>query len=120
MRKKHIARTSLSHLLRRVLWCAVLAIVVAICAIVAIYQFTAAGFLALEAQYGALEAKLFIGALYIGLGLVAGAGYWALRNIGTGVDKPSTPASQRKLKGVMLAEAVMLGFALARKATRAS
>ncbi len=120
MRKKHIARTSLSHLLRRVLWRVVLAIVIAICAIVAIYQFTAAGYLALEAQYGALEAKLFIGALYIGIGVVAGAGFWALRNIGTGVDSPSTPASQRKLKGVMLAEAVMLGFALARKATRAS
>jgi hypothetical protein len=120
MRKKHIARASLSHLLRRVLWRAVLAMVVAVCAIVAIYQFTAAGYLALEAQYGTLEAKLFIGALYIGLGLLAGAGFWALRNIRTGVDMPSTPASQRKLKTIMLAEAVMLGFALARKATRAS
>ncbi len=120
MRKKHAARASLSHLLHRVLWRALLAIVVAICAIVAICQFTAAGYLALEAQYGALQAKLFIGALYIGIGLIAGAGIWALRNIGTGVAAPSTPASRRKLKGVMLAEAVMLGFALARKATRAS
>ena len=119
MRQKHIVRTALSHLLRRVLWRTLLAIVIAICAIIAIYQFTVAGSLALEAQYGALQAKLFIGALYIGIGLVAWAGLWALRSPQAVDGMPPTLASQRKLKGVMLAEAVMLGFALARKATRA-
>jgi hypothetical protein len=119
MRQKHIVQTALNHLLRRVLWRALLAIVIAICAIIAIYQFTVAGSLALEAQYGAPQAKLFIGALYIGIGLVAWAGLWALRSPRTVDDMPPTLASQRKLKGVMLAEAVMLGFALARKATRA-
>lgn len=119
MRQKHIVRTALTHLLRRVLWRVLLAILMAICAIVAIYQFTVAGSLALEAQFGALQAKLFIGALYIGIGLVAWAGLWAMRSSSTNNGMPPTLASQRKLKGVMLAEAIVLGFALARKATRA-
>lgn len=119
MRLDHIAGMAFNQLLGRLLRRAALAIVIAVCALVALYHFTAAGSIALQAQYGLLNATLIIGGIYSALALGGAAVLWATRSK---PDAPATPAlaGQREMQLVMLVEAVMLGYALARKTPRAS
>ena len=117
MRIEHIvagvAEQMAGHLLRR----ALLAVVIGALAIVAIYHVTCAGMLALEAQYSTLVADLIGGAIY---GTLARAGCigWRLQGRVARSSEP-TLAHTRELQLVMLVEAAMLGYALARKGGQA-
>jgi hypothetical protein len=100
--------------LRRTLVAAIFGLFV----LIAIYQFTVAGTVALEMQYGPLYAHLLVGLLYSTLALIAVVVLWAMRprRIETRTPALSEP---RQMQLVMLVEAVMLGYALARKSGRA-
>ncbi len=93
---------------------------IALCALVAIYQFTIAGSLVVQEHYGTVEAHLFVGAVYAFLGLVGAVTIWAKRNRPARAAMPAALAGQREMQLVMLVEAVMLGYTLARKAHRTS
>lgn len=119
MRLEHMVTAAVGHLLGRVMRRAILAILMAVLAVVALYQFTIAGTFALEGPYGVVNARLIVGGIYAALALIAGLTLWILRNK---TAAPATPAlaSQREMQMAMLVEAVMVGYALARKGERVS
>jgi hypothetical protein len=119
MRLEHIVTAAVEHLLARLLRRALLAILIAGLAIVAIYHFTIAGTLGLETQYSALQARLIIGGIYTAFALVVGAVLWSMRSKVTGAGAAAL-APQREMQLAMLVEAVMVGYALARKGERVS
>jgi type VI protein secretion system component VasK len=114
MQLEHIAQRILSRIFRR----ALLALFVAIFAVSAIYYFTAAGSIALETEYGLLHARLIVGGIYTLLAVTC-AIWWAVQGK-TAKSSAPTLSSQRQTQIAMLIEAAMLGYALARKGTRAS
>ena len=109
--------TAADRLLGRMLRRAVVVVVMGVCAIVALYHFTIAGHIALTGQFGDLDARLIIGAVYAAMSLILLVISWAMRAKSDGSATPalSKPAEMRL---VMLVEAVMLGYALARKGER--
>ena len=117
MRIEHIVAGVADELAGRLLRRALSALAITALTIVSIYQFTCAGSLALQAQYGALNAYLIVAAIYAALAL-AGCLWWAMQDRRV---KSSTPAvgQTRELQMIMLVEAAMLGYALARKGERA-
>jgi hypothetical protein len=114
MQLENIVRRLFSHIFRR----ALLVLLVAIFAVVAIYYFTVAGSIALETQYGLLHAHLIVGGTYAALA-IAVAIWWAVEGKTANSSAPVL-SGQRDMQMAMLVEAVMLGYALARKGTRAS
>jgi uncharacterized membrane protein YhaH (DUF805 family) len=116
---ERIAAAAVERLLGRILRRAMLAMIIAVLAIVAIYQFTVAGTLALDAHYGAPQAHLIIGAIYAVITLVIAAVLWATRLKPAAADASPALSQPRELQMAMLVEAVMLGYALARKGERA-
>jgi hypothetical protein len=120
MRIDHIAGLAYDRLIGRIVRRAALMVAIALCALVAIYQFTVAGSLVVQEHYGNVEAHLFVGAVYTFLGLVGAATIWAMRNRPARAATPAAFAGQREMQLVMLVEAVMLGYTLARKAHRTS
>jgi hypothetical protein len=114
MRLEKIAQRVFSRIFRR----ALLALLVAIFAVVAIYDFTAAGSIALETEYGLLHARLIVGGIYAALA-IACAIWWAVQGKTANSSAPAV-SSQREMQIAMLVEAMMLGYALARKGTRVS
>jgi len=114
MRLEKIVQRVFSRIFRR----ALLALLVAVFAVVAIYYFTAAGSIALETEYGLLHARLIVGGIYAALAIGCTI-WWAVQGK---TAKSSAPAvsGQRETQIAMLVEAVMLGYALARKGTRTS
>jgi|SRR5690349_8011776 len=115
MRPKHTAGIFLNRLIRRLLWRVALLLLIAASAIVAIYQFTTAGSLALEAHYDVIHARLAVGAIYAGLVLLGFAVLWALRPRQAESGPQAELVNQREVRLVMLLEALMLGYTLARK-----
>ncbi|MCK9919106.1 hypothetical protein MXD81_59260 [Microbacteriaceae bacterium K1510] len=114
MRLDQIAATAMNQLVGRIIRRAAAAAVMAIFVLVALYQFTVAGTIALEMQHGALNAHLIVAGIYIVLALAAFAAFWMMR------PKPATDGTPalsqpREMQLIMLVEAVMLGYALARK-----
>jgi hypothetical protein len=120
MRIDHIASMAYDRLVGRIVRRAALMAAIALCALVAIYQFTIAGSLVVQEHYGTVEAHLFVGAVYAVLGLVGATTIWAMRNRPARAAMPAALAGQREMQLVMLVEAVMLGYTLARKAHRTS
>jgi hypothetical protein len=118
MRLDQIATATLGHLLGRLLWRALIAAMMAIVAIVAIYQFSVAGTLELADRYGEVNAHLIVGAIYAVLGLAAFVTLWTMRSRNTSDSTPAL-AQGREMQIAMLVEAVMLGYTLARKSGRA-
>ena len=112
------AAVALDRLLGRILRRALVVVVMGVCAMSALYHFTIAGNIALIGQFGDLNARLIIGAVYAAMALISLMIFWAMRNKSTVSAAPtlSKPAEQQV---VMLVEAVMLGYALARKGQRA-
>ncbi|MGH6683793.1 MAG: hypothetical protein ACRECA_07695 [Pseudolabrys sp.] len=118
MRLDHIVEAAIGHVIGRLVWLAALALFFALCVVIALYHFTIAGTIALEAQFGALYARLIIGAIYAALALVAFAIFWlrSRRPRLAGASKALSSPQQAQL--IMLVEAVMLGYQLARKGAR--
>ena len=114
MRLEKIAQRVFSRIFRR----ALLALLVAVFAVVAIYYFTAAGSIALETEYGLLHARLIVGGIYAALA-IACAIWWAVQGK-TAMSSVPALGGKRDMQIAMLIEAVMLGYALARKGPRAS
>src|SRR5580704_4622956 len=84
MRLEQIAGIAFDHIFGRILRRALLAGVIAALAAAAIYHFTVAGTLTLEAQYGALHAQLIVAAIYTAFALISYAILWAMRNRSAG------------------------------------
>ena len=115
----NIAAAATDHLVGRLLRRALLLVLLAGCAIVAIYHFTAAGTVALEGLYGALYTQLIVGGIFTVLALLALVILWAM---GRKAAKPSEPvvAVPREMQMAMLLEAAMLGYGMAKKKERAN
>ncbi len=118
MRLENIAGFAFDHIVGRFFRRMLIALAVAVFSIVAIYYFTAAGTIALDAQYGAVYACVIMGAIYAAVAAVL-AIWWAVRGNTAGSSPPALN-TQRNMQIAMLVEAVMLGYALARKGTRVS
>ena len=114
MRLDQIATATLGHLLGRLLWRALIAAMMAIVAIVAIYQFSVAGTLELTERYGPVHAHLIVGTIYAVLALGCFIALWVMRARTTETSTPAL-AQGREMQIAMLIEAVMLGYTLARK-----
>jgi hypothetical protein len=108
--------STIGRMLRR----AVLITAIAVCTCVAVYQFTVAEALALAAQFGVVEAHLIVGAIYAFACLVGLSAVSATRNRPSRVAAPATLANQREMQLIMLVEAVMLGYTLARRVHRST
>jgi hypothetical protein len=119
MRLENIVGLAFDHLFGRILRRALIAFAVAAFGLVAIYYFTAAGTIALEAQYGMLNARIIMGAIYAAVTIAFAIWWWAVRGNTAGSSAPAL-STERDMQITMLVEAVMLGYALARKGTRAS
>jgi len=118
MRLDQIVVAAADHVVGRLLRRVPLMLVMAACAIVALYHFTVAGNMSLAEQYGDLYAQLIVGGIYAALALILFGVAWAMK--GRPARVPSAPAlaSQREMQIVMLVEAVMLGYTLAKKHQR--
>lgn len=115
MRFERIAGIFLDRLMFRLLWRVALMLLVIASALVAIYQFTIAGSLALEMHYDVIRARLVVGAIYAGFVLIGLAVLWALRQRRAEPRPQPRLVHQREARLVMLLEALMLGYTLARK-----
>jgi hypothetical protein len=118
MRLENIAGLAFDHIFGRILRRALLALFIAAAAVVALYYFTAAGSLSLEMHFGALHALLIVGAVYGAAAVMAYAVWWTMRRKTASANAPVL-SGQRDMQIAMLVEAVMLGYALARKGDRA-
>jgi type VI protein secretion system component VasK len=118
MRLENIIATATDYLIGRLLRRALVVVVMGVCAMIALYHFTIAGNIALAGQFGDLNARLIIGAVYAAMALISLVIFWAMRSKPAGSATPvlSKPA---EIQLVMLVEAVMLGYTLARKGERA-
>jgi type VI protein secretion system component VasK len=117
MRIEHLVEAAVGHLFGRLMRSALVALAVAALGIVAIYYFTAAGTIALDAQYGVLHTRVIVGAIYAAA-TIACAIWWAMRRRPASSSAPAL-SGQRDMQIAMLVEAVMLGYALAQKGDRA-
>lgn len=113
---EHITEMAVERVFGRLIRRVLMAIAVGVFGIVAIYYFTVAGTIALEGQYGELYARLVVGAIYTAIAIAITLA------INGRAAKSSTSALShpREMQIAMLIEAVMLGYSLARKGTRAS
>ncbi|HZP74865.1 MAG TPA: hypothetical protein VFB45_01865 [Pseudolabrys sp.] len=120
MRINHIAEMAFEQLFGRLLRRAIGVALVALFALIALYHFTVAGTLALEAQYGLLTARLIVAVIYTLAALVTLLVLWSTRNgklAGRSNDLglASTRGAQNT-QLAMLVEAVLIGYSLARRA----
>lgn len=116
MRIDQVAGAVAEQLIGRMVRRLVLAVAVGFFLLVALYHFTVAGTIALEQQYGALYAQLIVGAIYVAVAAVCIIWRFTLAR----ASSAPALAQQRELQLVMLVEAAMLGYTLARKGERAS
>ena len=114
MRLDHLAISAIEQVAGRVLRRLLIVLLAAVLTLVAISYFVSAGEIELVTRFGAVNAQLIMGALFTGAALIALVIFWAM---GAKRARTSTPvlSGQREMQLVMLAEAVMLGYALARK-----
>ena len=109
-----IAEIVFSYLFGRALRRAMLVALIGVFTFTAIYHFTIAGTLALEAQYGLLYARLIVGAAYSAAALVTTIILWAMRTKRSN-EKQVVAAAPRNAQIAMLIEAGMLGYTFGRK-----
>jgi hypothetical protein len=116
MRLSHVTEFAMNHLFSKLKRRTIVAAVLVLFTLVAVYYFTIAGTQALEAEYGLLHARLIVAAIYTAAALIALIVLWATRR--KPLIKHQTAdalMSPRNAPIVMLIEAAMLGYALARK-----
>jgi heme/copper-type cytochrome/quinol oxidase subunit 2 len=118
MRLDHIAISAIEQVAGRLARRLLTALVMVVLAVIAMSYFVSAGETELTARFGILNAQLIMGATFSGAALIALVVLWTMR---AKPAKTTTPAlsGQREMQLVMLVEAVMLGYALARKGERA-
>ncbi len=117
MRIDEVAHFALDRLLGRLIRRAIGFTLLVLFALVALYHFTAAGTLALQAQYGALSAYLTVAALYTAAALITLIALWGTRNGRLPrLNNDTALASPKNMQLAMLVEAVLLGYSLARRA----
>jgi uncharacterized membrane protein len=118
MRLDQLALSTIEQVAGRLLRRLLVMLVMAVLALVAIFYFVSAGELELATRYGVINAQLIMGAIFAGAALAAFLTLWAMRAKRPRASAPAL-SGQREMQLVMLAEAVMLGYALARKGERA-
>lgn len=118
MRLDQLAISAIEQVAGRVVRRLLVALIMGVLGLVAVSYFVGAGETELTARFGVLNAQLIMGAIFAAAAAVALVVFWAMR---AKPAKASTPAlaGQREMQLVMLVEAVMLGYALARKGERA-
>ena len=119
MRLDQIAGMAVDHLIGRLLRRLMVALAVALLAIVALYHFEISGILELEARYGAINAHLIVGATFVVAVLIGLTIWWVMGRKSVSAATPPL-ANAQNAQLVMLVEAVMLGYALARGPDRAA
>jgi hypothetical protein len=120
MRIEHIAGNAVGYLLGPLIRRAVMMLIIGSCSIVAVYHFSVAGMFALDAEYGPLQARLIIAAIYAAVALITLAAFLVARHKVRAVATTPILDAPREMRIAMLVEAVMLGYALARKSDRAN
>ena len=119
MRFDQIVGMTVNRLIGRLLRRLLVALAVAVFALTALYHFEASGILKLEARYGAINAHLIVGGAFVLAALIGVAIWWAMGRRGNSVKSPSISTGTPNAQLLMLVEAVMLGYALARRGDRA-
>jgi len=116
MQIEQIALGAVEHLIGRLLRRVLVAIAVGVFALIALYHFESSGLLALQVQYGAIDAHLIVGGIFVAAALMGLFALWRMTR------KPADTAmlpNAREMQLAMLVEAVMLGYALAQRSGRA-
>jgi ascorbate-specific PTS system EIIC-type component UlaA len=118
MNFNNLIAAATNRLLGRMLRRALVVVVMGLCAMIALYHFTIAGNIALTGHFGDLNARLIIGAVYAAIALISLVILWTMRSKPADSATPvlSKPAETQL---VLLVEAAMLGYAMARKGERA-
>lgn len=119
MRLDHLAISAIEQVAGRLARRLLVALVMAIFALVSVYYFVSAGEIELAMRFGVLNAQLIMGAIFTAAALIALIVLWTMGRRSTN-NKANMPtlSGQREMQLVMLVEAVMLGYALARKGDR--
>ena len=116
MRLGHITEFAMNNIFSRLKRRTIVAAVLVLFTLVAVYYFTMAGTQALEAEYGLLHARLIVAAFYTAAAMIALIVLWATRRKPLIKDQTADALmSPRNAQIAMLIEAAMLGYALARK-----
>jgi hypothetical protein len=115
----NIAAAATEQLVAKYLRRFLTALLIALFALIALYHFTVAGILALEHQFGALDARLIAAGIYTTLTLVSFAAFWAIGPRTVPAETDTTPGS-RVMQLAALIEAATLGYELSRKGQKAS
>ncbi|MBV8790612.1 MAG: hypothetical protein JO205_08280 [Pseudolabrys sp.] len=103
------------QLLGRLLWRLLGVALIGLFAIIALYHFTLSGTLALEATYGALYAHLIVAGAFTAAALITLGVLAATRAKALSRPAQGALSDQRSMQIAMLVEAVMHGYALARR-----
>jgi hypothetical protein len=119
MRIEQIATAAVENVLGRLVRRLLVAASMLVLAVIALYYFVGAGEMSLAARFGELQARFIMGGIFSALALIALIALWAMR--GKTAKSASPVVTQvRELQVAMLVEAVMLGYTLARRSSRAS
>lgn len=112
----HITKIVFNYLFGRALRRAMLVALIGVFALAAVYHFTIAGTLVLEAQYGLLYARLIVAAAYSTAALITIIIFWAMRTKRPNENPVAAArAAPRNAQIAMLIEAGMLGYTFGRK-----
>jgi len=116
MHISQVAEFAINHRFSRLKRRALGAALLVLFALIAVYHFTIAGTLALDAEVGVLYARLIVAAIYTAAALTTLIVLWATRTKPLITDQTADALmSPRNAQIAMLIEAATLGYALARK-----
>lgn len=122
MRMDNIISAATDQLLWPVLRRVLVILAFAFLALIAVYHLTIAGNIALAHRFGDLNARLIIGGIYAVLALASLIVLWAMRGKPTKSTRAATLQNPREKQHekqlVMLIEAAMAGYDVARKGHR--
>ncbi len=117
MRIDKLATHLISRLAARALRKIVLLVLTAYFTLVAIYYFGGAALVALSLDHGLVNAQLIVGGIYVGLAALCLLISWGINVKGAAAP---APGRSREALIVMLIEALILGYQLARRRDRES
>ena len=88
MNLNNLVAAAADRLLGRILRRALVVVAMGVCTIIAVYHFTIAGNIALTGQFGDLNARLIIGAVYAAMALISLVILWAMRSKSAATTQP--------------------------------